>query len=163
MSFMGSFVGALSLTLVFGAAVFAQETQNPPADNSVKKQGKHKEGRGHRMGRPGGLGFGLRKLNLTEEQRAQLRQIMERHRESTKAQRDELAQLRQKRAGGSLTVDDEARANALRQELRASRESIHVELRSILTDEQRAKLQELETERRARMGDRMRRRQPPSQ
>jgi Spy/CpxP family protein refolding chaperone len=100
----------------------------------------------------------MRELNLTEEQRAQHREIMERHAAVTKAQREELVQLRQKRASGALTPDDEARAQALRQELQTSMESMRAEFANTLTPEQRAKLAELQNERKSRFEERKKRR-----
>jgi len=95
--------------------------------------------------------FGLAgELNLTEEQRQQQRAIIQRHLEGTTAQREELSKLRQKRIAGTFTAEDEARAKALHQELRDSMKEIRDELNSILTPEQRTKLERIETERKAR-------------
>lgn len=161
MSFTKSLLGALSVTLVFSALAFAQQPQSPPGDDGVtqrKMRTREGRGQGHRMRGPGGLAM-IRGLDLTEEQRAQYREIVERQVASTKAQRDELAQLRQKRAAGTFTQEDEARAQALRQEIHNSMQGIRAEVNSILTPEQRAKLAEIESQRKSRMDERMKRRE----
>lgn len=161
MVFTKSLVGMLTCILALSAAVIAQQPQASPGEGgSIQQKRRLREGRGFgdRMRGRGRLPF-LRELNLTEEQRTQHREIMQRHAASTKAQRDELAQIRQKRVSGSLTAEDEAKAQALRQELQASMQSMKAELASILTPEQRARLAELESKRRSRMDERMKRRE----
>lgn len=107
-------------------------------------------GRRHgRMGRHGRIG-GMRELNLTEEQQQQQRAILERQMGNTKAQREELFKLREKRIAGTFTAEDEARAGALRDEIRNSMKGMRSELESILTAEQRTKLEQLKTERKGR-------------
>jgi len=115
------------------------------------------------MGRSGRHGFGkfrgLRELNLTDEQRQQQQAIVQRHLESVKAQREELFKLREKRAQGNFTAEDGARAKALRQEIHDSMQSVHTEIESILTPEQRTKLEQFKTERKARYDEVLKRRQ----
>lgn len=139
------------LILVFSAVAYAQESQTAPQEGARPRQEGHREGRRH--GRMGGrlerLGF-MRELNLTEEQRTQQRSIMERHLGSTKAQREELFKLREKRIAGSFTEEDGARAKALRQEIHSSMEGIRREMDGVLTAEQRTKLEQLKSERKAR-------------
>lgn len=125
---------------------------------------RHREGRRHdkigKVGRPGWGGFrGMRELNLTEAQRLQQRAIVERHLESIKAQREELFKLREKRAQGTFTTDDEARAEALRQEIHNSMQGAHSEIEGILTPEQRTKLEQFKAERKARHDEMLKRRQ----
>ena len=89
-------------------------------------------------------------LNLTEEQREQQREILQRHLESMKGQRGELFNLREKRIAGTFTADDEARAQKLREEIRTSMQGIRTEMEAVLTAEQRAKLEQLKSERKGR-------------
>jgi Spy/CpxP family protein refolding chaperone len=111
---------------------------------------------GHRgMGRRGGIGHLMRELNLSDAQREQVRTITQRRLEGTKAQREELFKLREKRIAGTFTPEDEARAKALHQEIRASMEGIQTEIDGILTAEQKARLEELQKERKAKMELRM--------
>lgn len=155
----------ISLTLAFGSIVHGQQPQTPAQDGGLRGEGmRHREGRSReRMGRDGGHGFGkfrgMRELNLTDDQRQQQRAIVERHLESVKAQREELFKLGEKRAQGNLTAEDGARAKALRQEIHNSMQGAQTEIESILTPEQRTKLEQLKTERKARHDEMMKQRQ----
>jgi protein CpxP len=116
------------------------------------------------MGRRGDRGEGrmrdremgphmFRELNLTDAQKEQLRAAGKQVREATRTQREELRQLAEKRRDGSWTAAEEARAKALREEIQTSMQNSHASLLSILTPEQKAKLEELRKERREHRGD----------
>jgi Spy/CpxP family protein refolding chaperone len=141
-----------SLILALSAIAFAQQQQTPTPDNTSRPDGIwRKDGRGHGMRDHRPDMFGLaRELNLRDEQRQQQRAIIQRHLESTTAQREELAKLRQKRIAGTFTAEDEARAKALHRELQGARKGVREELSSILTSEQRAELEQIQTQRKAR-------------
>ena len=89
----------------------------------------------------------LRGLDLTDAQKEQLRAAGKQNREATQTQREELRQLAEKRRQGSWTAAEEARAKALRDEIQASMRSRHANFLSILTAEQKAKLESLREER----------------
>jgi protein CpxP len=149
-----------SLILAFSAIAFAQQQQTPPPDNTSRPDGiwrKDRGGRGMRDHRPDMFGL-ARELNLTDEQREQQRAIIQRHLENTTAQREELAKLRQKRIAGTFTAEDEARAKALHRELQGSRKGVRDELSNILTPEQRSKLEQMQTQRKARHQEMQKRR-----
>jgi protein CpxP len=100
------------------------------------------------------MGAGLfRQLDLTDAQKEQLRAAGKQNREGMRAQRDELRQLAEKRRQGSLTAAEEARAKALRDEMRASMQKSHEGLLSILTAEQKTKLEQLRSERKEHRGE----------
>ena len=158
-------VKILGIMLALGTIAVAQQTQPPAAGLQPKgrserlaarrvRRGRH-EGMGHR----GGVGHLIRELNLTEEQRQQAHAIMRRRLEGTRTQREELFKLREKRIAGTFTVDDEVRARALRQEMRASMEGVRAEMEGVLTAEQRTKLELLKQERKAKLEQRMKERQ----
>ena len=84
---------------------------------------------------------------------------MQRRLESVKTQREELFKLREKRIAGTFTADDEARAKALRQEMRTAMEGVRTEMAAVLTEEQRTKLEELKKERKEKFQQRMKERQ----
>lgn len=156
-------IGSLGLVLAFGLVAFAQQpqeqTQTPDGtirrDRIERKErhrehmGRHKEMRGH-----GGMGRLMRELNLSESQREQIRTINQRRIEGLRPQREELFRLREKQIAGSFTAEDEARAKALREEMRASMESVRIETEGILTAEQKAKLEQLKQERGAKHEER---------
>jgi Spy/CpxP family protein refolding chaperone len=163
--FLRRILPLLILTVAFGAIAYGQQPQSPaPGDGIGRGSMRHREGLSHeRAGRGGRYGFGtlraMRELNLTDEQRQQQRVIVQRHLESVKAQREELFKLGEKRDQGNLTAEDGARAKALRQEIHNSRQSAQTEIESILTPEQRTKLEQLKTERKTRHDEMLKRRQ----
>jgi periplasmic protein CpxP/Spy len=166
-----SLFGVLGIILAFGMVVLAQQPlpQTPATapDGTFRRDETQRPKRhGDRMGRHrgmgrrgGGLAHLLRELNLTDEQRQQSRAIMQRRLESTKSQREELFQLREKRIAGTLTAEDGARAKALHQELSASMEGVRTEMEGVLTAEQKARLEELKKERKERFEQRMKERE----
>jgi len=155
----------ISLTVAFGAIAYGQDSQSSGQDRGNRgDRMRHREGRSHeRMGRGGRNGFAkfraMRELNLSDEQRQQHRAIVQSHLERIKVQREELIKLGEKRQQGNLTAEDGARAKALRQEIHNSMQSAHTQIESILTPEQRTKLELLKTERKARHDEMLKRRQ----
>jgi periplasmic protein CpxP/Spy len=146
----------LALFATVSAAGLAQQPQNQDQSQSTGAQEKQRPfgrgegrgfGRGHRHG-----GFGpqlMQELKLTEEQKQQIRVIMEQSMESTKAQREELRQFGGKRFEGTLTAEDQARAKTLHEQMRASMKETHAKIVTILTAEQKTRLEELRQERKA--------------
>lgn len=142
-------IAVLSLS---GAVVMAQEQQAP----TTAAPGIQRQNRGDRMKRRGksrhirraGL-RGLHGLDLTDQQKEQARAIMRANFESNKAQIEELKQLRQK-GREALSDADKARANELRNQLRESRLNARNQLSSLLTAEQKTKLEEMKKNRRER-------------
>lgn len=142
----------IAVLSVSGAVVVAQD-QQPPTTGAPQIQ---KQNRGDRLGRRGKrhmrgqrLGGGLRGLDLTDQQKEQARAIMRANFESHKAQIEELKQLRQKGREG-LSDADKARAKELHNQLRESRLSARNQLSSLLTAEQKTKLEERMKNRRER-------------
>lgn len=152
---------ALGLTLAFGANAFAQ--QQPQSGDSQQQQ---KRGERRRGGPRGGEGFGmmrgLRDLNLTEAQQQQVRAVFERFNASTKAQRDQLMALREQFEAGNAPADAQDRVKALRAQIHESSKAMRAEILSILTPEQRTKLEQTEKERKSRR-DEMRQRREGTQ
>jgi periplasmic protein CpxP/Spy len=162
-----SLITILGMVLAFSAVAIAQQTQTQSHDAGAQfkrrserlaENGEHRGRRGG-MRHRGGIGHLLRELNLTDEQREQGRAIMRRRLEGTKSQREELFKLREKRIAGTFTADDEARAKALRQEMRASMEGVRAEMEGILTGEQKTRLEQLKQERKETIEQRMNERQ----
>jgi periplasmic protein CpxP/Spy len=146
----------LALFATLSAAGLAQQPQNqdqsqsPDAKESQRPFGRGEGrgfGRGHRHG-----GFGpqlIQELNLTENQKQQIRSIIEQSMESTKAQRQELRQFGGERLEGTLAAEDQARAKTLHEQMRASMKETHAKIVTILTAEQKTRLEELRQERKA--------------
>jgi periplasmic protein CpxP/Spy len=149
--------GVLVATLVAGTSAFAQGPGR---------------GAGHRGGRAGGPGLPLAQLDLTDQQRQQVRDIHERSRDAAQPlhQRFEQARLAQQQAIEATPVD-EARIRAAAQELAdvatelaVHRAKLRAEVFVVLTPAQREQAAKLSTDRRARLSnrrDQLRERRPP--
>lgn|ERR1700730_8801677 len=171
MSLGKSLLGISGIILAFGMVAFGQQSQAPTTttpDGTIQRDRierkerlrQRSEGmRRHDGARGPGLGYAMDGLNLSDAQREQIRAITQRRLESTKAQREELFKLRDKRIAGTFSADDEARAKTLHQEIRAAMEGIRTETAGVLTAEQKARLEELQKERKARLEERMKERQ----
>ena len=145
----------LALFATVSAAGLAQQPQNqdqsqaPGARESQRPFGRG-EGRGFGRGHHGAFGPQLmQELNLTEEQKQQIRTIIDQSMESTRAQREELRQFGGKRFQGTLTAEEQARAKTLHEQMRASMKETHARIETILTAEQKTRLEELRKERKA--------------
>ena len=140
----------IAVLSVSGAVVVAQD-QQPATTGTPQIQ---KQNRGDRLGRRGKrrhmrVGRGLRGLDLTAQQKEQARVIMRANFESNKAQIEELKQLRQK-GRDALSDADKARARELHKQLRDSRLSARNQVSSLLTAQQKTKLEERMKNRRER-------------
>jgi Spy/CpxP family protein refolding chaperone len=164
-------VGALAFSLVLaltGIVGFAQQQTTQEQDGNKARTGRSWRGGKGFGGKRGGF-FGGRfaeKLNLTDAQKEQIKQITTRYRESAKAQR---AQRRGQRAGGfdafgGGTFDEaqvraaaQARANA-RVEMEVTRARMMSEIYNVLTAEQKAQLATMRQQREQKMQERRARR-----
>jgi Spy/CpxP family protein refolding chaperone len=173
MSLRRSLLGISGIILSFGIVAFAQESQTAPKaqDGAVRRErlerreklrgrneGMRQHGGREDFGRGPGLGHALHGIDLTTAQREQIRAITQRRMESTKLQREELFKLREKRIAGTFSAEDEARAKALHQEIRATMEGIRAETAAVLTSEQKAQIEELQKQRKAGQEQRMKQR-----
>lgn len=147
-------VGSLALALATFVVASGQETQTQTTSGSPSAQ-QRREGRRagrrqmRRRGQRRGLGA-LRRLNLTDAQKQQAQSIMKSNFESNKAVREELRQLMQKRRQGTLSEAEQARGRELRKQLQDARQSARTQLSTLLTDEQKSKLEESRKNRRER-------------
>jgi Spy/CpxP family protein refolding chaperone len=147
-------VAGLAVSLSGGVAL-AQQTQpsvqNPAAGvQQARRAGMARRIMQRRAGQP--ILRVLRQLNLTDQQKQQVRSIIQTNLQSTKAQRQELRQLTRQWRQSTLSSDGLARANELRKQLREGREAMRGQLTGILTPEQKAKLEEMIKTRRANQG-----------
>lgn len=157
MSFKHKFISTVSLALAvgtFSTFVAAQDSTTTTQTDSTKKERKFErranglrgEGKGMRGGKHGGdrmMMGALRRLNLTDAQKEQIKTIHE-NSKPNQAQREEMRGLAQKRRdGGTLTEQDQARLKEIRNQMQASTEQTHKAVLSVLTDEQRTQLQQM--------------------
>jgi protein CpxP len=163
-----------SMTGIFGAAAVAavmttgfvhaqaQDGAAPPATHERRGPGGP-GGRGF-FGGPGGFGRGdfgglalLRQLDLTEEQRAQVRQVMDSHRDELRAtgERVMAAHRAQDDAVTAPQFDEQvirskaAELAAVEADAAVLRAKVHSEVFAVLTPEQQAKAAELKAQRQA--------------
>lgn len=156
---------ALTIFAIAAVAGHAQQPQNQdPKQSPATKEGQRPfgrgEGRGFRHG-PGPRGIFdprlMRELNLTDDQRQQIGQLVENSMESTKDQREQLRQLVEKKMQGPLTADEQGQFKTLHEQMRASMKDTQEKIAAVLTAEQKVKLEETIKERKAnreRFGDR---------
>jgi protein CpxP len=172
MRFKGSrkIAGGLTLAAVFAltgvAAVAQQQQQGDDQRRADRQWGQEGYGKG-RHGGGGGMHGGGRfeRLNLTDAQREQMRQIAERYQATFRAQRGEWRGARRDRldplAGGAfdeaaVRAAAQARANAQVEREVAQARMMH-EMYNVLTSEQKAQLaaeRQQREQRRSRRGAR---------
>ena len=118
------------------------------------------EHRGHGWGGMRGGGF-FRQLNLTEDQKAKLKQIRESFAERNKPLREELRakrqELRQANEGGTfneaLATQKLTEMASLEAKLMGEGVKLHQEMLSVLTPEQKAQLEQRKAQFKARRGE----------
>jgi len=126
-----------------------------------------KRGFGKHGIRGGGHGFFLRGLDLTDEQKAQVKQIREASKEKNKAVREQLKATRQ--SLNELTANgafDEAQVTAIANQQAAlhshmivEKERVKSQIFAILTDEQKAKAAQMKEQMKERFKNRKNKRQ----
>ena len=155
-------VSALIIGLsAFASVALGQQTQpGYPAPTVQQPDRARLARRGVRRRAQMGRLRALRQINLTDAQREQARLIRQNHVASTRAQREELRKLLAQTRTGTLSNEQQARAQQLRQQLMEGRRSVHGQMLNVLTAEQKAKLAEARQARRANR-ERPGRRKPP--
>jgi Spy/CpxP family protein refolding chaperone len=144
-----------ALAVLFGAAIAKSQT----AETAPPPPPMH----GHQFGMGGpGMGFFARELNLTDDQKTQMKSIMEKEHPTIKPlmqqQRQLDVQLRQYVEGSF----DQAKVQALaaqksqiQAQLTVQETRIHNELYQVLTTDQQSQLKQLEAKHEARMQQHM--------
>ncbi len=162
--------GAVMLTGIVGFA--QQQTTTPGQSGQGERTGEGRRGgrKGFGGAKRGGRGFGsFAKLNLTDAQKEQMKQIGARYRESTKALRQ---QMHGRRGGdfSSTGAFDEAAVRAEAQkraaagvELEVARARMMSEMYAVLTAEQKAQLATWRQEREQKRQERRARRNATQQ
>jgi protein CpxP len=143
------FVAALAVMLG-GVIAKAQTADTPPPM------------RGHEFSMRGPMGFFGKYLNLSDEQRAQMKAVLQKEHATLKPQMQQLHQMEQQLKQYEEGTYDEAKVQALVAQqsqtlvqLRVQETRIHNELFQLLTPDQQAKMKEFEANRAARMQQHM--------
>jgi len=167
MSLKNKFFSILTVALgvvVFSAFTMAQATTTPaPAPEKAEKRAKGERGFGRgdmagkafggRHGKRGGMMHGLRGIDLTDAQKAQIKSIRENNKPND-ATLTELRTIREARkAGTAITPEQKDRMKAFREQRRAKAKSIHDQILAVLTTEQKAQIVAKKLEMRQRHGD----------
>lgn len=143
-------LAGLAISLFAGVVTLAQQTQTSvqnPAAQQTRRPRMARRATQRRERQP--MLRLLRQLNLTDQQKQQARSIVQGNLSSNQAQRQELRQLKQQWRQGTLSQEGLARSNELRKQLRERRKATRDQLASILTPEQRTRLEEIIRTRRA--------------
>jgi periplasmic protein CpxP/Spy len=158
-------IATLSAIALAASIAVAQESGTTGQDNQAqgarrewrgRGRGEHKRGfRGMRAG-----GF-FRQLNLTEDQKAKMKQIRQTFAETNKPVREQLRakrqELRRASEGGTfneaLATQKMTEMASLQAKLMGERFKLHQEMLSVLTTEQKAQLEQAKAQRKARRGE----------
>lgn len=152
------------LTTAFAVAAQAQEVkQDPPTPPSPEKRTDKpfRKGfggpEGFRRGRMHGRRMAgiraFRGLNLSEEQRQQIRSIMQANRPSPE-QLERVRLLIAAKRNGTITPEQQEELRQIRESAKERARSVHTQIQAILTEEQRAEIERRKQEMRERMKNR---------
>ena len=158
-----TFAIATLSAIALAASIAVAQTVNT---NQGTQQGTRTEGRGGRGGHKGHGWGGMREggffkqLNLTEDQKAKIKQIRETFAQTNKPLRDQLhakrQELRQASEGGTfneaLATQKLTEIAPLEAKLMGERQKLHQEMLSVLTAEQKAQLEQSRAQFKGRHG-----------
>ena len=145
---------AIVLVAIGAMFIFAQTADKPEGKRGFGK-------RGH-FGKRGGQGMMFRGLELTDEQKSQMKQIRQTSKETVKPIREQMKANRQKLAELSANGDfDQAQVQALAAQqgnlmtqMIVEREKIKSQIFNILTPEQKTKAAEMKAQFKQKMQER---------
>jgi len=155
---------AASIAVAQTGTTTQQDNQGARREWRGRGRGDH-QGHGMRGMRAGGF---FKQLNLTEDQKAKMKQIRGSFAQTNKPLREQLRakrqELRQASEGGTfneaLATQKLTEMAGLEAKLMGERFKLHQEMLSVLTAEQKAQLEQAKAQRKARRGER---RQRPTQ
>jgi Spy/CpxP family protein refolding chaperone len=155
-------IASISAIALAGSIAVAQTVTT----DQNTQQGSHMEHRGGRKGGRGGWGGGMRdggfrQLNLTDDQKAKMKQIHESFAERNKPLREQLRakrqELRQASEGGTfneaLATQKLTEMASLEAKMMGEEFKLHQETLSVLTPEQKAQLEQSRAQFKARRGE----------
>ncbi|MDX6711409.1 MAG: periplasmic protein CpxP/Spy [Blastocatellia bacterium] len=156
-------VGIMSLSLA-APVVFGQGTTAQQGGTTTNSSKEGKGGHGRRGGKFGHRGMGgiFHALDLTDAQKAQAKQIRESHQASIQALRGEIRakhkEIRQSQQGGTfneaLATQKLTEIAGTQAKLMGEEFQIRQQMLSLLTPEQKTKLDQLRTEWKAKRAER---------
>lgn len=151
----------------FATAAAAQEAPGKPAKEGRKHHKFERRGDGQpgmhrgRHGKRGGRSLmrGLRRLELNDAQKTQMRGIAAATRTANQPIFQEMRGLIEKKRGGTITEAEQARLGELKNQIKATGEQTKNSVLAILTPEQRQQLERMKEEQRRRREERRQNRQ----
>ena len=160
-------IASLSAIALAGSVAVAQSVKTGQGTDRVDGQRKHGDwqrgqGRGERgEGRRGGI---FKQLNLTDDQKAKMKQIRESFAETNKPLREQLRakrqELRQASEGGTfneaLATQKLTELAGLQAKMMGEEFKLHQQMQSVLTAEQKAQLEQAKAQFKTREGGRRR-------
>ncbi|HEX5705079.1 MAG TPA: Spy/CpxP family protein refolding chaperone [Pyrinomonadaceae bacterium] len=152
-------IASLSAVVLAASIAVAQSVKTETQDGKGSRRAWH--GQGGKGGHRGGGAF-FNRLNLTDDQKAKLKQIRESSASTNKPLREQLRakrqELRQLNEGGTfneaLATQKLTEMAGLEAKLMGARFQIHQEMLSVLTAEQKAQLDQLKAQSKERRGGR---------
>ncbi len=96
----------------------------------------------------------LRKLNLSEDQKARVKSIKESFKAKSAPNREEMKTLMIKKREGIITAEEQTRMKEMRSQMMESSKQIRDEIQTILTVEQKTQLEQMKSEMKERRADR---------
>ena len=158
---------ALTAVALAGSIAVAQTVQNDQSQGQHKSHNREWRGRGQGARGVGGMMGGrlFSQLNLTEDQKAKIKQVHQTFAQSNKPLREQLRakrqELRQASEGGtfneSLATQKLTEMASLQAKLMGERHKVHQEVLSVSTAEQKTKLEQLKSEFKTRRANRPKR------
>ena len=159
-------IQTVALAAVLSVAVGLPFVLAQTSSDGAQKQGRRhmRAGGQHRGDRMGGRIFG--QLDLTDAQKAQIKQIRQAHQESLRPLRQEIRtkrmEIRQANQGGTfdeaLVSQKLAEIAPLEAKLMGEQFRLHQQMLSVLTPEQKTKMEQLREQFKSRSGERRARR-----
>jgi len=150
--------------IALAASIAVAQTVTPDQSNQQGTRTERRGGRGEHKGHGwGGMRRGggfFKQLNLTEDQKAKMKQIRESFATQNKPLREQLhakrRELRQASEGGTfneaLATQKLTEMASLQAKLMGERQKLHQEMLSVLTTEQKAQLEQSKAQFKARRG-----------
>jgi len=157
-------IATLSAIALAASIAVAQTVTNDQSNTQGTRTERRGRGRGEHKGQGwGGMrdGGSFRQLNLTEDQKAKVKQIRETYAERNKPMREQLRakrqELRQASEGGTfneaLATQKLTEMASLEAKLMGERAKLHQETLSVLTAEQKAQLEQSKAQFKTRRGE----------
>jgi protein CpxP len=156
-------IASLSAIVLVASIAVAQSVKTEPGSGGQKPR-REWRGKGSKHGMHGRHGAVFNRLNLTDDQKAKMKQIRESFAESNKPLREQLRakrqELRQASEGGTfneaLAAQKLTEMAGLQAKLMGERIKLNQEMQSVLTAEQKAQLEQLKAQSKSRRGERRR-------